>query len=199
VSPSLTSRENLYAALESEHGSAYVLGPDLVIEYVNEGWQRFGLGSGAHDRAPSECVGRAVTRFFEPRLREFFGTRFLRALQRNEPWSHIYDCSSPGEYRKFSMRAVPTAQRDALVVIHSLVIEANLALSGQRPADHLANHTDARGLVVQCSACGRVHQPSASSWNWAPWLVGSDRANVSHGICPTCDFNYGRDDARSMR
>jgi hypothetical protein len=191
-----TARERLYAALEAEHGSAYLLGLDLSLQYVNEGWRRFARENGAPELAIDFHVGRPATLFFDPALREFFGTRLRRALERNEPWSHIYECCSPIVYRKFSMRATPTMQRDGLIVVHSLVVEAKLGESAQVREDMVRAYTDTRGLIVQCSACGRVHNPTAASWNWAPGLVGPEREDVSHGICPTCDFQYyGQDDA----
>jgi hypothetical protein len=193
-SSTLLSAEKLCAALEMERGSSYLLGHDLSIQYVNEAWRRFARENGAPELATESCLGQPVTRFFEPTVRNFFAVRFRRALERNEAWSHVYECASPGAYGKFRMRATPTARRDGLVVIHSPVVEGKFGESGQRLADDAHLYTDARGLIVQCSACSRVHNPATFSWDWAVGLVGSERLNVSHGICTTCDFEfYGPD------
>ena len=183
-------REALRAALEREQGSAYVLRPDLSLEYVNEAWRRFALENGATD-LDSGCETRIpITRAFRPPLRELFTTKFQHALQRNQKWNHSYECSSPEVYRKFNMQVQPTSGRDGLIVIHSLIVEAPLG-GGLAGGEALtAHYTDARGLIVQCSSCGRIREPSSSSWHWAPGLVGVERENLSHGICPTCNFQY---------
>ena len=183
-------RQTLIAVLEAEQGSAYVLRPDLSLEYVNAAWRRFARENGAPglDSGWDTCV--PVTHSFRSPLRELFTTKFEFALQRNQGWSHRYECSSPDVYRKFNMQVKPTAERDGLIVVHSLVVESQLTSDHAELEALAVLYRDARGLIVQCSSCGRVREPASSSWHWAPGLVGAERENVSHGICVICNFQY---------
>jgi len=106
----------------------------------------------------------------------------------------MYECSSPAVYRKFNMRVEPLPERDGFIVVHSLVVEAAFSEGATNP-DTARLFTDARGIIVQCASCGRVRRPALPSpWEWVPGLIRADTANVSHGICPICDFRmYGND------
>ena len=189
-SSSPPSRHRLYAALEGEHGSAYVLRPDLSLEYVNGAWRQFARENGAPQLATDWDTLGAIPQFFVSPLRELFTAKLRRVLASNDVWTHSYECSSDQVYRHFTMRAQPTAEGDGLIVVHSLVAEAPLARSGCFGDDAALRYTDERGLIVQCSSCARVRNPARGSWDWARGHVSADLANVSHGICPTCDFQY---------
>jgi hypothetical protein len=183
-------REGLLTALEAEYGSAYLLGRDLSVQYVNQAWRRFARENGAPELGGRWNSAEPITRYFDEPLRELLAARFTRVLTRNEPWSYQYDCSSPEVYRKLNMRVAPTAPCDGLIVVHSRVVDVAPGAT-ESALDNLARiYTDARGLIVQCSGCQRVCHPAESSWDWAPGLVTDEQENVSHGICPTCEFQY---------
>jgi len=189
VGGSAVDRERLFAALEAEPGSAYLLGRDLSLQYVNEAWKRFARDNGAPGLSSAWNTGQPITWHFQSPLRESFTLKFQRALLHNEPFHLSYECSSANVYRQFSMRLRPTPAQDGLIVIHSLLTEARLPREAAERAALGARYTDARGIIVQCSACGRVRLPETASWHWAPGL-GTQRPNLSHGICPTCHFQY---------
>ena len=183
-------REGLFAALEAERASACLLGLDLSVQYVNEAWRRFARENGAPELGGSWRSAGPITRFFDRPMRELFEARLARVLTRNQAWSYLYECSSPDVYRKFNMRVASTALRDGLIVVHSRVVDVAPDTVDEALGDLVRIYTDERSLLVQCSGCSRVHHPSESSWDWAPGLVTAERENVSHGICPTCDFQY---------
>jgi len=183
-------RETLFAALEAEQGSAYLLGLDLSIQYVNEAWRRFARENGAPDPSCGWDTQQPITTHFQSPHRESFALKFQRGLERNEAWSHTYECSSTEIYRKFNMHVRPGAERDGLIVVHSLLVEIPLLRNGSEFESLAAQYTDTRGLIVQCSFCGRVREPATSSWHWAPGLLGAQCQNVSHGICSTCNFQH---------
>jgi len=183
-------RERLYAALEGEHGSAYVLRPDLSLEYVNEAWRLFARENGAPELATSWETCGPIPQCIVPPLSELITAKLLGVLRRNVAWSHSYECSSEQVYRHFNMRVQPTSQRDGLIVVHSLVGEASLQRSDRGGGDPALSYLDERGLIVQCSSCGRVRNPARASWDWALGQVGVERENVSHGICPPCEAQY---------
>jgi hypothetical protein len=167
-----------------------LLGLDLSIQYVNEAWRRFARQNGAPELGSNWHSAEPITCFFDRPMRELLGARLSRVLRRSEPWSYSYECSSPEVFRKFNMRVTLAAPRDGLIVVHSRVVEVAPGATHETLGDLIHAYTDGRGLVVQCSGCDRVHHPSESSWDWAPELVTGDRENVSHGICPTCEFQY---------
>lgn len=183
--------EQLWAALEAEPSSAYLLAPDLSIQYVNQAFRRFARDNGAAELAESWASARPFNEYIAPPLSELFLAKFRRVLDRREAWSHSYECSSPGVYRKFNMRVESTFKQDGLIVVHSLVFEAPQGSHLLAKGDREQLFTDSRGLIVQCSACGRVRRAKEPSiWDWAPGLVNNDTENVSHGLCVMCDFQY---------
>ena len=183
-------RETLLAALEAEHGSAYLLRTDLSVQYVNEGFKRFARENGAPGLERGWESNFPITAYFQPPLGDLFKAKLFRVLDRGVAWNHSYECSSRGIYRKFNMHVQATAEGDGLIVVHSLSVEAAFADVPAETEALASLYTDARGLIVQCCSCGRVLQPTCETWHWAPGLVGAGRRNVSHGICSTCDVQY---------
>lgn len=185
--PLSTTRAKLYAALEAERGSAYVLRLDLSVEYLNRAGH-LSLQNGAPDLVVIPSSGESAAGGCRIPPDTAFVARFQRLLQRNEAWFHSYAQPSTAAERRFNLHARPTAAGDGLLVVHSLAIEKLAGDEGL--ADSGAHYIDSRGLIVQCSACTRVRSPSDFGWVWAPDLVSGDRQNVSHGMCPTCEFQY---------
>jgi hypothetical protein len=180
---------DVIAALEGETGSAYILAPDLSLLHVNTAWQTFARDNGAPWLAEGWHSFGPVVRGLPSPLQQFFETRLGRALSRNCAWSHTYECSSPDVYRRFHMRARAGPAGEALVVVHSLVIESRLASGG--PGSLVGQFTDGRGLIVRCAACGRTKRPGQPYlWEWVPSLDAE--ANISTGICAICSVQeYG--------
>ena len=81
TSDSPRGRETLFAALEAEQGSAYVLNPDLCLEYVNEGWRRFARENGAPGLDCGSAARLPITHYFRPPLRVLFSAKFRRSLE----------------------------------------------------------------------------------------------------------------------
>jgi len=187
---SSSALERLHAALEVEKGSAYLLAPDLSIGYVNEGWRRFARQNGAPELASSWPQIGAVSRYVVPQLREMFETIYLRALEQRTACSHVYECSSKLVYRKFKVNVQCMPGWHGLTVVHSLVAEAAFSRSSAGHDDRFALFTDARGLIVSCSACGRLRRADDSSWEGVPCLLTPEIENVSHGLCAVCDLHY---------
>lgn len=182
-------RERLIAALELEHGTAYLLGLDLSVQYVNQAWARFARANGAPQLAGDWRCDGPITRFFHEGTRASPAAHFERVIALDEPWSYTYDCSNGEHHRKFNMRVSLTRSRDGLIVVHSRFVEVP-ASSGDALREIVREYTDVRGLLVQCPGCDRIHHPSESCWDCAPALSAGECAKVSHGICPTCDFQY---------
>jgi hypothetical protein len=187
---SVTQFTELSAALEREAGSAYLLSLDLRIICVNDGWRRFARENGAPELATSFDSSTPVTDVCDEPLRTFYRAGFARVQARGEPWSLLYECSSPSRYRKFSMRADMTPHRDGFVVVHSLVAEAPLERASLDTANFAA-YSNLSGLIVQCSNCRRARRGSdGDTWDWLPQLVTTPPDNVSHGLCSSCDALY---------
>jgi hypothetical protein len=179
----------VFAALEAEASSAYVLAPDLSLVFVNRSWRTFARQNGAPALADDWSGYSPITLAIDaanPALREFFTTRLRAVLARNEPWSHTYECSAPGLYRRFNLRAWAGPGKEGVIVVHSLVTEAELTATHD---DIRRAFTDHRGLIVRCAACGRTARPGETSvWEWVPGL--DDAHNVSSGICAVCSVEH---------
>lgn len=186
---SATQWDELYAALETEQASAYVLAPDLSLRYVNAAWKRSAVENGAPELAANWAGLGPITQSIDPAVREFYAKRLALVLSSNRVWSHRYECSNEDVRRRFKMRVEPAPGREGLVVVHAMIVEA--PLGAEAAADgHAAAFTNARGMIVRCSACGRVQRPAApSGWDWVPGLPEAAE-NVSHGLCAICTFQY---------
>jgi hypothetical protein len=193
TSPGLSSSnalEKLHAALQAESGSAYLLAADLSIQYVNDGWRRFARENGAPELADNWCQIGAVNRYVLPQLRDMFQSTYLRVLAQRTKRSYVYECSSKLVYRKFNAIVQFTPGWPGLTVVHSLVVEAPFPCHGELIDQRTTTFTDARGLIVRCSACGRLRRVDGLRWEWAPRLVTPEMENVSDGICPICALHY---------
>jgi len=191
--PNSAGLAGICAALETERESAYLLGPDLALRFVNEGWRRFALENGAPELASDWASLGPIGNHLTPSLRDYYQSRFERVLAFSHTWTHIYECSSPNAYRKFRMRAQAMAGGHGLVVIHSLVIETSWLERRAAVDDRMRLFTDVRGMIVACESCGRVRRADEPSiWDWAPGLLGAQSTNVSHGVCAPCEVElYG--------
>jgi hypothetical protein len=174
---------DVFAALEAEPWSAYVLAPDLSLVHVNTAWDRFARGNGAPTLANDWRSLGPIQAAMEPRLQGFFAPRLRGTLSGTRAFSHTYECSSPDLYRRFQMWAQAGPAQEGIVVVHSLLAESPLTRAAH--ASVVAEFTDSRGMIVRCAACGRTRRPGqARVWEWAPALDA--QPNVSTGICAIC-------------
>ena len=183
--------DGLRVALERETGSAYLLGLDLRIRYVNESWRRFARENGAPRLARSFAeLGPVCDTASEP-LRTFYRAGFARVLAHREPWHHVYQCSSASLFRKLSMRIDLTPQRDGFLVVNSTVVEFPIERALASPVDFDA-YVNRHGTIVQCSNCRRVRRGNTDGWDWIPSTLSVLPPNTTFGLCQFCEASYYR-------
>jgi len=181
--------------LEKTRAIVFGLWPDFRLAYFSPAWVKFAEQNGGQPKVGADWgLG---TRYFdaipEP-LRPFY-QRFLTttadAGASMHPSSHVYECSAPTLFRKFSMQVYSLRNRAGFIIVNSLVVEAPHDPLTRAPHDADVNqYLDERGLVVQCSHCRLVrHAGAKDRWDWVPEWVGRCPANTSHGLCEMC-FKY---------
>ncbi len=187
-----------YFSLEAlEKSSAIVFGlwPDYRLAYFSPAWVKFAEENGGQPQIAGQWgLG---SNYFDaiPEPLQLFYRRLLNdtpdAGATMHPPTHLYECSSPALFRKFSMQVYSLRDRAGYIVVNSLVVEAPHDPVSRAPheADY-SEYLDDRGLIVQCSHCRLTrHARSPERWDWVPEWVECSPANTSHGLCEMC-FNY---------
>jgi len=181
--------------LEESRAIVFGLWPDFTLAYFNPAWQEFAESNGGQQRVATNWgVGARYLDAIPQPLRGFY-ERFLTATPdagtAQHPTSHVYECSSPTVFRKFSMQVYALSDRAGYIVMNSLVVEAPHDPLTRAPhkAD-LQRYVDDRGVITQCSHCRLTkYVGTQERWDWVPEWVAHSAPNTSHGLCATC-FNY---------
>lgn len=95
-----------------------------------------------------------------------------------------YQCHAPTLFRTYRMRLIPFP--NAMVLSeHSLIVQRPHA-GNAAPLDDalLERYRDQRGLITQCSNCGKLRQPGGDRWDWVTGSLTTH--DVSHGLCAVC-------------
>jgi hypothetical protein len=179
-------------SLDRDGASIFGLWPDFTLACFNEGWRRFAAENGGVQQIARWGLGRSVLDAVSGSLRAFYAAAYRECLNRRSPWEHAYECSSPDRYRQFHLTAYPLGERQGLLVVNSLSIEAPHDPLERRPHQPVESmYRDARGLLHQCSHCRRVRRAvGEQAWDWVPQWVRQCPSGTSHGLCPICLSYY---------
>lgn len=176
--------------LASSEDTVYVLSADRRLLRTNRGWARFASANGGQALLEHDPTGLLLDDVLPDSLRDLYVRGFEGALATSKPWEHEYECSSPRTFRRFRMIAYPSRDRQALLVVSSLLVEVPHPAEPFGPVASAYTH---RGLITMCANCRRVRNVEADQrWDWVPAWVERMPTNVSHGLCPPCvRFLYG--------
>ncbi|TDY03862.1 aldo-keto reductase family protein [Thiohalophilus thiocyanatoxydans] len=179
------------ATLEQQPGTVYGLWPDLTLAYMNPAWFRF-----ARDNQGEPAIswqwqrGRAVTEALPDVLHPFYVELYLRGLEQQDdrPLEHAYECSSPEQYRRFSMTLHNLGYGAGLLIIN---FERQVAQHRRIPRQgDPRSYVDDRGYLVQCSHCRCYrHNQQKNHWDWIPTWLATPPDNLTQTLCPDC-FNH---------
>lgn len=178
----------LYAALEAEVASAYLVSATFDVTYTNAGWTRFAVANGCPGLASIQQHRWNILEVTDEPLRPFYQAAFSRVLAGGEPWTHVYECSSANVFRAFVMRVHALPEGSGLMFTNGVLVERPHTPTGQvaRPQDG-ESYISGDGLITQCSHCRRVRRvDSKGAWDWVPAWVEALPYNVSHSLCPPC-------------
>ncbi len=165
----------------------YICDSDLRLLACNPAWTRFALANGGREIPDRWGPGSSLTDAMSGWPRAYYRKQYIQALATGEVFRQEYECSSPGEERHFLQVAYPLERGRGLLITNSLVREESPKSAG----DAGGQYVDHRGLIVQCSHCGRVAWPEVEgSWGWAPTLAGRTDSRISHSFCPWCLEHY---------
>jgi hypothetical protein len=174
--------------LEDEPSVVYVLDSNLRLAYCNKAWDEFAMQNGGAHLLRNEQLGRSVLDSISGPLKPFYGSVFERTLADQQPWEHVYECSSPDCYREFHERVLPLKAPPRLVVVNSLVVDKAHERSASDP---VVSRYRASGVIVMCSHCRRTRRSAEPNiWDWVPAFLAAPPDNVSHGLCPVCGLYY---------
>tara|TARA_R110002072_G_scaffold241027_1_gene399505 strand:+ start:43587 stop:44174 length:588 start_codon:yes stop_codon:yes gene_type:complete len=167
-----------------------VLDGQLRIKWTNQRWLEF---AAANDGLPAVrdtwSAGAKYTSAISKPLRSFYEQRLQRCLDRQEVWSHDYECSSPGHFRSFHQVVYPVAC-GWLVIANSLVVEREhdaAFAAGQA-------YRSEQGMLRQCMHCRRFCHAAENRWDWVPEYVAKLPPDTSHSLCGSCSGFYYPDE-----
>ncbi len=180
-----------FETLESDPQSIYALSDQLKLIYLNPAWFRFAReNSGEPSISGTYRIGYDFPEAISGNLRAFFVERFQNVLETGVVWEHDYECSSPELFRVYHETAYPMHNRRGVLVMSSLVVEAEHApADGPSPLSE-SLYRNAIGLITQCGYCRRFQREKEGDvWDWNPEWIRHPPARVSHSLCAIC-FDY---------
>ncbi len=176
----------MFRAVGEGDGCAYIVTSDLRLLCMNSVWDEFARANGGEAVLARWRRGRSIVDAISEPLRAFYVAGFRTACEREEPWEHDYECSTPDMLRTFRMTAYPFA--GALVITNTLRLERPHDRHPCLPDDVYV--TD--GIVHMCAHCRRSRR-DATTWDWVPAYLAQPPALVSHGLCGPClHYHYPR-------
>jgi hypothetical protein len=178
--------------LEESADVCYALDPELRLIYRNPAWDRFALENGAPELACDSVYGTDLQQVIGRELIPFYMAAFATLERDRVVWECIYDCSSPGVFRKFRMQIQLLAPSGYLVRNSLLIEEAHAPSALSSFQDHLSPDSPII-LCMHCRCTRRVHMPS--HWDFVPAHLDRSLTNVSHSLCPVClEYFYPKDE-----
>lgn len=181
------------AELDAHGGTIYAVDADLRLGFMNQAWFRFAAANGGEPRISTEWpLGRSILECIPAPLRDFYEPAYRACFDAEEPWTHEYECSSPGRYRRYHQIVFALDDRRGLLVVNSLIVDRAYSVGGQSPTPTEASaYIDRDGLITQCSHCRRIqHASEVDRWDWIPEWVADFPLETSHGLCPVCTYFY---------
>ena len=180
------------AVLEQDRSVIFGLDSGLHIVYCNGAWDHFAAANGGSDLLRPAPIGHLLLESIHGPLRAYYDSAYRNVLRASQPWTHIYECSSPTVYRKLSMRVLPLKKTGGLLVVNSICVERPHPLSTSRLCESIYRQQD--GMLVMCSHCRRTRRVDESQvWDWVPEYVERLPRGASHGLCDVCrEYHYPR-------
>lgn len=181
------------AELDGLNDPVYAVDETSRIVYANPSYFAFARANGGGpDFAGTWGLGSCILDAMPAALAPYFLRMFRLCRERQEPWDHEYECSSPDRFRLYWQRVHPLRNRLGLLMVNSLVTD--VAHNPDRRPAHPADprvYTDAMGFIHQCVQCRRIkRQVESGSWDWVPDWVARQPASVTHGLCEVCLAYY---------
>jgi hypothetical protein len=177
------------ATLDRDVEPCCVLDSSYRILYCNQAWDDFARANGGSaGTCGSALEGRCLTSFIPGPLRAFYADH-LRSAMWGGMWSHVYECSSPTEFRLYRLQALALPDTRELLTCHtclSLTPHARIPVKPD-PGAHSPN-----GVVTLCSHCRRTKRAGADSWDWIPEFLARPPENRADDLCPGCEAYYNR-------
>jgi len=180
--PSGTQFRRIVSVLDRAPAISYVLDSELRFIYCNPAWDRFALENGAPELAEGSAIGTELFTVVPEVLTQFY-SRIFEEVRRNKlVWSHVYECSSPEQFRSFRM-LIHLLASQCLLVTNTLVVERPHEVIVEGNADVYV----ARGIVCMCAHCRcSQRRDKPEQWDFVPEHFKIRPPGVSHGLCPVC-------------
>jgi len=175
--------QRIVSVLEKAPAISYILDSDLRFLYCNAAWDEFAVENGAPALARGAVIGEDLFQFVPPVLKSFYSRIFDEVRRTGLVWSHIYQCSSPDNFRTFRM-LIHRLVSGGLLVTNALTVERPHAHRVEPEPDIYRNE---HGLICMCSHCRcsrRCDHPE--QWDFVPAHFALVPFAVTHGLCPVC-------------
>jgi len=186
--------------LDASTSIIYVVDSALRFVYCNPAWDRFASENGRPELAGDKVIGSELLPVVPSVLRSFYERVYQQVLRTGLIWQHVYECSSPRDFRKFQMR-IHALKADWLLISNVLLVEKPHVhkVPSRRPP-----YRNAGGLITMCAHCRCSQRTDESKiWDFVPdhLALRTPPLSVTHGICPLCRAYFypeeqGRDELR---
>jgi hypothetical protein len=174
----------LVPVLHKAAAVSYALDSDLRFSYVNPAWDKFAVENGAPELAGTAVLGTPYLAVIPEVLRPFYSRVVEQVRDTGLVWQHVFECSSPEQFRKFRMRT-HLLSSGTLLITNTLVVErAHVIMQGDDDV-----YAAAGGIISMCAHCRCSRRIGISEqWDFVPahLALSPARLKVSHGLCPIC-------------
>lgn len=173
-------------ALEQSQDTIFVLSRKLEFLYFNKAWFLFAANNNGEPFISNKVlIGSNFENFVLGDLRNFYLEKYKMVLEKNEKWTHLYECSSKNEFRIFQQNVIPLKNGFGLLVTNSLIKENTIENKKDNNIT-LKSFLDEYGNYNQCSNCRKTKKTDENLWVWIPEIIDTKIENISHTICPIC-------------
>lgn len=178
------------ATLDRDIEPCCVLDSSCRILYCNRAWDDFAKANGGSAAAYGRSLqGQCLTSYIPGWLRPFY-VDHLRQATWGGMWTHVYECSSPTEFRLYRLQALALPDTRELLICHACLSLSPHTRVPVKP-DPRAHYSN--GVVAMCSHCRRTKRIGAAiSWDWIPEFLAHPPENRADDLCERCEAYYSR-------
>lgn len=184
-------------SLDAHDSSVVGVDEHLRIGYLNAGWFRFAAENDGEPAISGQWgLGANLWEAIPLPLQDFYRNLFATAVSSSRidalhPLLHDYECSSPDNYRRFTLSLYPLRGNQGLLLVHSLRVQTPWGEEATSLSDVEAHYRAPGGMIRQCANCRRVKEAREDQWHYVSEWIGASPPKTSHGLCPIClDFYW---------
>lgn len=176
------------ASLSASDDVVFAVDDAYVLRAHNPAWLTFATDNGGAETLTAYPLGTSILPAIATSIRHYVTRLYVLAMESGLPSEHVFECSSPGVFRRFRQVQVPLPGKAGWLVTNECV-EARPHT--REPHAWSKRFLDGAERTIQCSHCRRtLDHHSGTRWEWVPSVVARPRPRTRFELCPDCSDHY---------